>query len=63
MKHIPGHSRALCDTHFELAHVDASLDILEKYDFMPFKNLADSPAAMTVHIVYEAIDKRGPATL
>ncbi|WP_034988806.1 beta-N-acetylhexosaminidase [Bartonella senegalensis] len=63
MKHIPGHGRALCDTHFELAHVDAFLDILEKHDFMPFKNLADLPAAMTGHIVYGAIDERFPATL
>ncbi|WP_332060390.1 beta-N-acetylhexosaminidase [Bartonella sp. CB74] len=63
MKHIPGHGRALSDTHFELARVDAPLDILEKYDFFPFKNLANLPAAMTAHIVYEAIDNRIPATL
>ncbi|EJF81883.1 beta-N-acetylhexosaminidase [Bartonella doshiae] len=63
MKHIPGHGRSLSDTHFELARVDASLNILEAYDFMPFKNLANLPAAMTAHIVYEAIDDQFPATL
>ncbi|SUV50445.1 beta-hexosaminidase [Bartonella doshiae] len=63
MKHIPGHGRSLSDTHFELARVDASLNILEAYDFWPFKNLANLPAAMTAHIVYEAIDDQFPATL
>ncbi|WP_455481158.1 beta-N-acetylhexosaminidase [Bartonella sp. B12(2025)] len=63
IKHIPGHGRAFSDTHFELARVGTSLEILEKYDFMPFKNLADLPAAMTAHIVYEAIDGEVPATL
>lgn len=63
MKHIPGHGRALCDTHLKMARVDATLDILEQYDFMPFRNLADFPAAMTAHIVYEAIDDKVPATL
>ncbi|MCZ2203773.1 beta-N-acetylhexosaminidase [Bartonella sp. A05] len=63
MKHIPGHGRAFSDTHCELARVDASLDILEQYDFMPFRDLADLPAAMTAHIVYEAIDHEVPATL
>ncbi|WP_455474542.1 beta-N-acetylhexosaminidase [Bartonella sp. B30(2025)] len=63
MKHIPGHGRALSDTHFELARVDTPFDILEKYDFVPFKKMADLPAAMTAHIVYEAIDNKFPATL
>lgn len=63
MKHIPGHGRAFSDTHFELAHINAPLDILEKYDFMPFKDLADLPAAMTAHVIYEAIDGKAPATL
>ncbi|OPB29321.1 beta-N-acetylhexosaminidase [Bartonella sp. WD12.1] len=63
MKHIPGHGRALCDTHLKMARVDATFDILEQYDFIPFRNLADFPAAMTAHIVYEAIDDKVPATL
>ncbi|WP_336279057.1 beta-N-acetylhexosaminidase [Bartonella sp. CB175] len=63
MKHIPGHGRAFSDTHLELTRVDVPFNILEKYDFFPFKNLADLPAAMTAHIVYEAIDNTLPATL
>ncbi len=63
IKHIPGHGRAFSDTHLELAYVDMPLDILEQSDFIPFKNLADLPAAMTAHIVYKAIDDKLPATL
>ncbi|WP_455466622.1 glycoside hydrolase family 3 N-terminal domain-containing protein [Bartonella sp. B39] len=36
---------------------------MENYDFIPFKNLADLLAAMTTHIVCEAIDDKAPATL
>ena len=62
MKHIPGHGRAFCDTHFELPTVDASLDELRRHDFAPFKALSDLPAAMTAHVVYSAIDPNNPAT-
>ncbi|WP_019219648.1 glycoside hydrolase family 3 N-terminal domain-containing protein [Bartonella florencae] len=63
MKHILGHGRAFSDTHFESAHVNGPLDILEKYDFMPFKNLVGLPAIITAHIAYEAIDGKVSATL
>jgi beta-N-acetylhexosaminidase len=62
MKHIPGHGRAFCDTHFELPTVDASLDELRRHDFASFKALSDLPAAMTAHVVYSAIDPNNPAT-
>jgi len=63
MKHIPGHGRTLCDTHLQLARVDAPLDLLQKSDFIPFQHLRHLPAAMSAHIVYEAIDSAQPATL
>lgn len=64
IKHIPGHGRALTDSHHELPFVDASLEELEKTDFAIFKALADScPYAMTAHVVYEAIDPHNSATL
>jgi len=63
MKHIPGHGRARCDTHLTLAHVEASLDILQENDFYPFRQLRHLPAAMSAHIVYQAIDAEKPATL
>lgn len=63
MKHIPGHGRAFSDTHVAPAHVNTPLNVLEQHDFVPFRNLADLPAAMTAHILYESIDSRVPATL
>lgn len=64
IKHIPGHGRALTDSHHELPFVDDSLEELEKTDFAIFKALADyCPYAMTAHVVYEALDKENSATL
>jgi beta-N-acetylhexosaminidase len=62
MKHVPGHGRALSDSHHELPRVEASLDELRSHDFAPFKALADLPMAMTAHVVYAAIDPKAPAT-
>jgi beta-N-acetylhexosaminidase len=63
MKHIPGHGRALADSHLELPIVKAELGLLRRTDFAPFKANADLPAAMTAHVVYEALDAERPATL
>ncbi len=63
MKHIPGHGRALADSHLELPIVRAELALLRQSDFAPFKANADLPAAMTAHVVYEALDADRPATL
>ncbi len=62
IKHIPGHGRATADSHFELPHVSAARDDLDRVDFAPFKALRDTPMGMTAHVVYDAIDPR-PATL
>lgn len=61
IKHIPGHGRAMCDSHLDLPRVTASLEELQ-VDFLPFKKLAHLPFAMTAHIVYEAIDAENCAT-
>ena len=78
IKHIPGHGRALVDSHYQLPHVDTSLKELTKTDFIPFKKLAsrykkdanDNNNAngsylwgMTAHIIYQCIDKDTPLTL
>jgi len=63
LKHIPGHGRAKVDSHESLPVVDASLEELQKTDFLPFKKLAHTPWGMTAHITYTAIDPRWPATL
>ena len=63
IKHIPGHGRALADSHLELPRVTAPAAALEA-DIAPFRALAGLGAwAMTAHILYEAWDAALPATL
>lgn len=62
IKHIPGHGRAMVDSHLALPVVEASRAELETQDFLPFRALADAPWAMTAHVVYKAIDPDRPAT-
>ena len=62
IKHIPGHGRAMSDSHLELPVVDASFDDLDARDFAPFRVLSDMPMAMTAHVIYSQIDARRPAT-
>lgn len=63
IKHIPGHGRAGLDSHKNLPVVEASLNELERTDFVPFRALKDAPFAMTAHVTYSAIDPDQPATL
>ena len=62
IKHIPGHGRALADSHKALPVVDASERDLRAVDFPPFADLADMPIAMTAHVVYTALAPDRPAT-
>jgi beta-N-acetylhexosaminidase len=62
IKHIPGHGRAVVDSHAELPRVEATLQELDRVDFAPFRALSDMPLAMTAHVVYAAIDPRRCAT-
>jgi len=62
VKHMPGHGRALVDSHLELPTVDADEQALET-DLAPFVTLRDAPMGMTAHIVYRAWDKERPASL
>ncbi len=62
VKHMPGHGRAKADSHLELPAVSASREALAARDFIPFAALADAPAAMTAHVVFNAIDANWPAT-
>lgn len=68
IKHIPGHGRALADSHHDLPRVSAMMDSLSDLDFAPFKSLAASDVApalwgMTAHIVFDAIDADHPVTV
>ena len=61
IKHIPGHGRALVDSHHELPHVDASEDELA-IDLEPFERLRDAAMGMTSHLLYHAWDTERPAS-
>lgn len=62
IKHMPGHGRALVDSHKELPVVTASADQLE-LDLEPFQRLASAPMGMTAHVVYTAWDQDRPASM
>jgi len=62
IKHMPGHGRAGVDSHLNLPVVQASYEELDAVDFAPFRVLSDMPMAMTAHVVYTAVDARGPST-
>jgi beta-N-acetylhexosaminidase len=59
MKHIPGHGRALLDSHLALPHVARN----DEEDHLPFIRNKTLPWAMTAHIVYEQWDRERPATI
>lgn len=62
IKHIPGHGRATKDSHLALPVVTESRAALAESDFAPFKALNTLPAAMTAHVVFQAIDPDAPAS-
>ena len=61
IKHLPGHGRALADSHLQLPTVCEPIEVLRKMDFVPFAALSDLPMAMTAHIVFSSIDASFPA--
>jgi beta-N-acetylhexosaminidase len=62
IKHMPGHGRALCDTHKALPTVTASEEELET-DIAPFRTLCTAPIGMTGHLLFTSWDAKNPATL
>jgi len=62
IKHIPGHGRALVDSHKALPVVDATVEDLGSHDFIPFRSLHDAPFGMTAHVTYTALDAEKCAT-
>lgn len=62
VKHIPGHGRALVDSHHALPRCATPLPELIATDFLPFRLLRDAPWAMTAHVVFEAVDPTQTAT-
>jgi beta-N-acetylhexosaminidase len=62
IKHLPGHGRALVDSHKELPIVTASAQELET-DLEPFERLSSAPMGMTAHVVYSAWDADRPSSM
>ena len=63
IKHIPGHGRAMVDSHKELPVIYESMEKLNASDFGPFRAFNDAPAAMTAHIVLKQLDPDHPVTI
>jgi beta-N-acetylhexosaminidase len=61
VKHMPGHGRALVDSHHELPIVTATDEELG-VDLEPFERLAAAPMGMMAHVVYTAWDEERPAS-
>jgi beta-N-acetylhexosaminidase len=62
LKHLPGHGRAMADSHKALPVVSTDRATLESTDFAAFRPLAGLPLGMTAHVVFSAIDPVAPAT-
>ena len=58
-KHVPGHGRAILDSHLAMPE----LDRIEPDDLEPFRLLAWLPWMMTAHIRFRHHDAANPATL
>jgi beta-N-acetylhexosaminidase len=63
MKHIPGHGRAMADSHLSLPVIEAPLSELQQADFTTFAALRHLPMAMTAHVVLTAVDPTAPVTI
>jgi len=68
IKHLPGHGRAMVDSHHNLPVVGAGVDELIQTDFAPFARIAKQPYApslwgMVAHIVYPELDGDRPSSI
>jgi beta-N-acetylhexosaminidase len=61
IKHIPGHGRALADSHKELPVVTATAEELET-DLEPFERLNWAPMGMVAHVLYAVWDSERPSS-
>lgn len=63
IKHIPGHGRALVDSHFELPFIEQDVPTLKQTDFEIFRRLNDPLMAMTGHLRFTSVDAGETSTL
>lgn len=62
IKHLPGHGRALVDSHHGLPVIDTELAVLKATDFRPFAFCRDRAWGMTAHLVLTDVDPDRPIT-
>lgn len=62
IKHMPGHGRAMVDSHHALPIVETDIETLKATDFVPFLYNRDWKFGMVAHVVYTAIDSEEPAS-
>jgi beta-N-acetylhexosaminidase len=62
IKHMPGHGRAVVDSHHDMPVVTATCEALDR-DIAPFRALKGAPMGMTCHVVYPAYDPDRCATM
>ncbi|HEY0075109.1 MAG TPA: beta-N-acetylhexosaminidase [Abditibacteriaceae bacterium] len=64
-KHFPGHGATAVDSHLSLPVVSLGDKELQSTHIAPFRAAVENGvgAIMPAHIVYEALDKKNPATL
>ena len=62
--HYPGLGDTALDSHADLPRVEASLEILQERELVPFRAAARAGVGMvmTAHAIYEAMDPEMPAT-
>ena len=64
IKHLPGHGRASRrQPRGAAACRRVARGVLRASDFVPFRALCDTPAGLTAHVCYEALDPERPGTL
>jgi beta-N-acetylhexosaminidase len=61
-KHFPGHGDTNEDSHLTLPRVKRSRRVLDAVELLPFRRAVDAgvPLLMTAHVVYDALNGRGP---
>lgn len=65
IKHLPGHGRAIFDSHEDLPIISTDLTTLQETDFLPFQKISQLYPdlwGMSAHIIYEKLDAHNPAT-
>ncbi len=64
-KHFPGHGDTELDSHEDLPRVGHGMDRLRRLELVPFAKAAKHGMrlVMTAHLVAEALDPQGPASL